>query len=364
MAPRIVLDARTLRLIFLAFVLLAGLTLHRLFLAEIPIGSDVLILDGETMGTTYQISVAGEDLTDGLRERVAAETERRLAEIDEWMSNWNPESEVSRFNDYPASDEFPVSFETADVVAYAIELGKRTDGAFDIAVGPIVALWGFGSGARIGEPPTQEELDRLRRHSGAHNIRVGRGNPTHGGFLRKATPETRIDLSAIAKGYGVDHVAAGLFDLGRDDFLVEIGGEVRAAGERPAGGPWRVAIEEPLDEGRSIQTVVELTDQAMATSGDYRIFYRQEGRRISHTIDPRTGRPVENGPASATAIHASATVADAWATALMVMGEKGLALAEHEGIAGMLMWRGDDGAISIQKNALFPEESRSEDPRN
>ena len=364
MAPRIVLDARTLRLIFLAFVLLAGLTLHRLFLAETPLGSDVLILDGETMGTTYQIRIAGDGLTDGLQERVAAETERRLAEVNGWMSNWNPESDVSRFNDYPATDEFPVSFETADLVNYAIELSKWTEGAFDIAIGPVVALWGFGSGARIGEPPTQEELDYLLRHTGAHNLRVGRGNSKHGGFLRKATVETRIDLSAIAKGYGVDHVAAGLFDLGRKDFLVEIGGEVRAAGERPSGGPWRVAIEEPNDEARSIQTIVDLQDQAMATSGDYRIFYRQGGRRISHTIDPRTGRPIEKGPASATVIHESATVADAWATALMVMGEKGLAVSEREGIAGMLMWRGDDGAISIQTNALFPEDSNPADEIN
>jgi thiamine biosynthesis lipoprotein len=357
MAPRLVLDARTLRLIFVAFVLLVGLTVHRLFLAEIPLGSDVLVLDGETMGTTYQVRVAGDGLTDGLQERVAAETERRLSEVDQWMSNWNPESEISRFNAYQGVDEFPVSFETADVITYAIELGKWTDGAFDIAIGPIVAIWGFGNEARIGDPPTQKELDRLLSHTGAHNLRIGRGNPKHGGFLRKPTPETRIDLSAIAKGYGVDHVAAGLLDFGREDFLIEIGGEVRAAGERPGGGPWRVAIEKPDDEGRSIQTVVELQDEAMATSGDYRIFYRHDDKRISHTIDPRTGRPVENGPASATVIHASATVADAWATVLMVMGEKGLELAERQGIAGMLMWRDEDGGISIQRNALFPEDS-------
>jgi len=164
-----------------------------------------------------------------------------------------------------------------------------------------------------------------------------------------------IDLSAIAKGYGVDHVAAGLFSLGREDFLVEIGGEIRAAGERPGGGPWRVAIEKPIDEQRAIHSIIALHDQAMATSGDYRIFYHEDGRRISHTIDPRTGRPVEHGPASATAIATNATVADAWATTLMAMGEEGLRLAEYEGIAAMVLFRGAEGSVSVQKNRLFPE---------
>jgi thiamine biosynthesis lipoprotein len=282
-------------------------------------------------------------------------TEERLAQIDGWMSNWNPDSDISRFNAARTTSPVPVAYETASLVAYAVELSKWTAGAFDISVGPLVRLWGFGHRARLGQPPSEEEIEQALSAMGARRLRVGRGSPENGGFLRKGAPELEIDLSAIAKGYGVDHVAAGLAGLGREDFLVEIGGEVFAAGERPGGGPWRLAIEKPLDEGRAIQSIVELSNQGMATSGDYRIFYRAQGHRLSHTIDPRTGRPVEGGPASVTVIAASTTEADAWATAIMVLGtSSGLKLAEDWGIAAMTLTRDETGAIVEHRNPLFP----------
>jgi thiamine biosynthesis lipoprotein len=356
MAPRLEIDRRTLRMIAIAFVLLAGLSIHRLWFAEDPNAPDVLLIQGETMGTTYEIRISGKGLDERLRVRAAQETEKRLAELDGWMSNWNPESDVSRFNRYRETSGFPVSHDTAAVVAFAIELGKWSGGAFDITVGPLVALWGFGNAARVGEPPTKEEVLEAQNHMGARLLRVGRGAPTTGGFLRKGDPDVEIDLSAIAKGYGVDYVAGGLFELERGDFLVEIGGEVYAAGERPGGGPWRIAIEKPLDDGREIQTIVHLSNQGMATSGDYRIFYLEGDRRIAHTIDPRSGYPVENGPASATVIADTATEADAWATTLMVLGDpKGLDLAEEWGVAAMLLVRGEGGAILDRANDLFPE---------
>ncbi len=359
MAPRLEIDRRTLRMIAISFVLLAGLTIHRLWLAEAPDQKDLLVIRGETMGTTYEIRVAGEGLDDRLQYAIEQESEARLAEIDRWMSNWNPDSEISGFNRHHETTPFPVSHETAAVVAFAVELGKWSGGAFDITVGPLVSLWGFGHGARIGEPPTEAEIDETLSHMGARLLRIGRGSPSGEGFLRKNDPAVEIDLSAIAKGYGVDHVASGLFELGREDFLVEIGGEVFAAGERPGGGPWRVAIERPLDDGRAIQAIALLSNQAMATSGDYRIFYLQDDRRIAHTIDPRTGRPVENGPASATVIANSATEADAWATALMVLGDpEGLALASQWQLGAMLLLREEDGSIVERRNELFPEPQR------
>ena len=359
MAPRLVIDRRTLRLILLAFVLLAGLTLHRLHFAETPGSDEVLVLQGRTMGTTWEIRVAGEGGDPRLADRVEAETTRRLDQIDGWMSTWNPGSEISRFNAYPGTDPFPVSFETASLVAYALEVGKISGGAFDVTVGPLVAIWGFGHDAREeGAQPTDEEIEELLRHVGARSLRVGRGSPEQGGFLVKRDPETRVDLSAIAKGYGVDHVAEGLYALGLDDFLVEIGGELRAAGERPGGGPWRIAIEKPLDQGRAIQEVVPLADQAMATSGDYRVFYLEDDRRISHTIDPRTGRPVDNRTASVTVLAPTCTAADAWATALMVLGpDPGLAIASQEGLGAMLLLRKEGGEISTVRNDLFPPTS-------
>lgn len=359
MAPRLEIDRRTLRMIAISFVLLAGLTIHRLWFTELPDAPDMLVVRGETMGTTYEIRIAGDGLDDRLQHAIERESEKRLAEIDRWMSNWNPDSEVSGFNRHHETTPFPVSHETAAIVAFAVELGKWSGGAFDITVGPLVSLWGFGHGARIGEPPTDEEVDETLSHMGARLLRVGRGSPSGGGFLRKNDPALEIDLSAIAKGYGVDHVTTGLFELGREDFLVEIGGEVYAAGERPGGGPWRVAIERPLDDGRAIQAIALLSNQAMATSGDYRIFYRQDDRRIAHTIDPRTGQPVENGPASATVIANSATEADAWATALMVLGDPdGLALASQWQLGAMLLLRNEDGSIVERRNELFPDPQR------
>ena len=354
--PGLELDRRTLRLIAIAFVLLATLSVHRLFFAEMPSASDVLIVQGRTMGTAYEIRVAGDALDESLRQRVEEETTRRLAEVDDWMSNWNPEAEIVRFNSHHDTNDFPVSAETAEIVAFAIALNETSGGAFDISVGPLVARWGFGQDARIDGPPSKDEIARLRSHMGAGVLRVGQSGATGGPFLGKNDPSVEIDLSAIAKGYGVDHVANGLESLGRRDYLVEIGGEVRAGGERPGGGPWRIAIEKPRDEGRGIQSIIELRDEAMATSGDYRIFYVEGGKRLSHTIDPRTGRPVEGGPASATVVAKTATKADAWATTLMVLGEnEGLALAEERGVAALLLVRDENATIVERRNALFPE---------
>ena len=351
--PRLVLDRRTLRMIALSFVLLAGLSIHRLWFASDPNARDVLVFGGETMGTTYEIRIAGDRLNDGLQQRAMEETEARLTEIDGWMSTWNPDSEISGFNAHRDTTPYRVSHETANLVAFAVELGKWSGGAFDISVGPLVALWGFGSEARFGDPPSDAEIEAALQNIGARLIRIARGSPTDGGFLRKERPDLQIDLSAIAKGYGVDYVAAGLYALGREDFLVEIGGEIYAAGERPGGGPWRLAIEKPLDDGRAVQRVVELSDQGMATSGDYRIFYVEDGQRISHTIDPRTGRPVLDGPASATVIAGSASEADGWATTMMVLGEDGLELADAWQIGALLLVRDGEDGLRERRSARF-----------
>ena len=354
--PGLELDRRTLRLIAIAFGLLAALTVHRLFFALPPNANDVLIVSGQTMGTTYEIRIAGDGLDKKLRTQVETETAERLGQIDGWMSNWNPESEIVRFNQHRSTSNFRVSRETAEVISYAIQLNHWTGGAFDIAVGPLVARWGFGSQARIDSAPDAQEIAELLSHLGPNALRVKTDDANAAAFLAKIDADVSVDLSAIAKGYGVDHLANGLVALGRRDYLVEIGGEIRAAGVRPDGGPWRVAIERPERDGRSIQSVIELSDQAMATSGDYRIFYVQDGRHLSHTIDPRTGRPVEVGPASVTILAETATKADAWATALMVLGAvPGLALAEEHGIAALVLIRNDDATIREMRNNLFPK---------
>ncbi|MEZ4333286.1 MAG: FAD:protein FMN transferase [Myxococcota bacterium] len=359
--PRLELDRRTLRAMAIAFVLLAALTVHRLFFAAPPGPSpDVLVLDGDTMGTTWEVRIAGPDLDEALREQARAEIDKRLAEIDLWFSTWRPDSEIARFNASRDHEPFPVSSPTAELVAYAVELCKWSGGAFDVTVAPLVARWGFGHGARLDDPPSEAEIQDYLDHTGAEIIHVGRGNPKSGGFLHKMDPHVEIDLSAIAPGYAADHVAVGLFALGREDFLVEIGGEIFAAGQRPDGRPWRVAIEEPADEptdgAHRIHAVVELSNQGLATSGDYRAYYLEDGRRMSHTIDPRTGRPIESGVASATVIAPTAAQADGFATAVMVLGAKeGLALAEAWRLGAMTLTRRADGTLVEERNALYPE---------
>ncbi|MBY0398664.1 FAD:protein FMN transferase [Myxococcota bacterium] len=341
----------------IAFVLLSGVTIHRFFFATPPGAAvDELVLSGETMGTTWEVRIAGEGLDESLRARAQDVIENRLAEIDLWFSTWRPDSEVSRFNAHRSQEPFDVSSPTAELIAFSIELCKWSGGAFDITVAPLVARWGFGHRAQVGAPPSEAEIEEYLDHTGAEIIHVGRGNPTRGGFLLKNDPEVEIDLSAIAPGYAADHVAGGLYELGRGDFLVEIGGEIYAAGHRPDGRPWRVAIEEPVEEARRIHSVVEISNQGLATSGDYRAFYVEDGQRISHTIDPRTGRPIANGMASATVIAPTATQADGFATALMVLGpEKGLALAEQWKLGAMTLLRGADGGFAEERNALYPE---------
>lgn len=357
MPPRLQLDRKTLRAMGIAFVLLLVFTVHRLYFAAPPGPAvDQLVLSGETMGTTWEVRIAGDDLDERLRARAQATIEKRLAEVDLWFSTWRPDSEVSRFNASRSTEPFDVSSPVAELVAYSIELCKWSGGAFDITVAPLVARWGFGHGARINDPPSPEEIEDYLEHTGAEIIHVGRGNPTRGGFLHKSDPHVEIDLSAVAPGYAADHVSAGLMELGRSDFLVEIGGEIYAAGHRPDGKPWRVAIEEPVEDVRQIHSVVELSNQGLATSGDYRAYYMADGRRISHTIDARTGRPIENGMASATVIAPTATQADAFATTLMVLGAKqGLALAEQWNLAAMTLTRDAKGDLGEERNALYPE---------
>ena len=357
MPPRFELDRRKLRTMAIAFVLLAAFSVHRLFFAAPPGPAvDQLVLSGDAMGTTWEVRIAGEDLDEGLRAQAKDVIEKRLAEIDLWFSSWRPDSEVSRFNASRSTEPFDVSSPTAELVAYSIELCKWSGGAFDITIGPLVARWGFGHGAQIGDPPDQAEIDAYLDRTGAEIIHVGRGNPKSGGFLRKFDPAVEIDLSAIAPGYAADHVAAGLFELGRTDFLVEIGREIYAAGHRPDGKPWRIAIEDPVEDERKIHSVVELSDQGLATSGDDRADSLENGRRISHTIDARSGRPIANGMASATVIAPTATQADGFATALMVLGaEQGLAFAEQWKLAAMTLTRNEGGGFTEVRNALYPE---------
>jgi len=303
-----------------------------LFLAGCAEEAEFRRYGGNTMGTYYQVTARcpGD---------VAAPIEDTLRQVNAEMSTYLPDSVLSRFNRAPPGDWFPVPATLADVVAAAEDLAKRSGGAFDVTVGPLVNLWGFGAEA-AATAPTDEAVAATLERIGHRFLSVRHEPPA----LRK-TVALYVDLSAIAKGHGVDRVMARLEQAGCDAMLVDIGGEVRGRGRSPAQRPWRIGIEVP-DPGRmgAVQRVIRIDDSAVATSGDYRNFREAQGRRYSHTIDPRTGYPVDHGLASVTVVHPAAMWADGYATLLNVLGpEEGLAFARRHGLAALLVVRREDG---------------------
>jgi thiamine biosynthesis lipoprotein len=290
------------------------------------------------MGTTYVVKLydidAGVD-ADALRSEIDILLER----INDRMSTWQPDSELSRFNKSREPGWFSVSAETAHVVTAAEAISALSDGAFDVTVGPVVNLWGFGPDGNDNGTPSQRQIETAMQRVGYRQLTV-RAFPS---ALRKQHADMYVDLSAIAKGFAVDEVARLLDERRISSYLVEIGGELRARGSKRDGSAWKVAIEQPLPGERSAQSIVALRDMAIATSGDYRNYVEKGGRRYSHTIDPRTGRPIAHGLASVSVITASAMRADALATAIMVMGpDEGYRLAQRESLAVQLIIRSGD----------------------
>nr|WP_247670857.1 FAD:protein FMN transferase [Alteromonas sp. MMG017] len=297
----------------------------------------VVHLQGQTMGTTYNIKYVlgeGETAVEGLQEEIDA----KLVNINKMMSTYDTTSELSRFNQYRYSDNFAVSPETLTVVNEALRLARLSDGVLDVTVGPLVNLWGFGPNKRPEKVPTQADIDAVRDYVGYEKLST---TPTG---LMKANPMLYVDLSTIAKGYGVDEVAAILDAHDLQDYLVEIGGEMRVKGERGDGSEWLIAIEKPVTTERAVQKVVSIGTNAIATSGDYRNYYEEDGKRYSHLIDPNTGSPITHDLVSVTVVNPSSMIADGLATAFNVMGwERAIDLAEQEQLAVFLIRRTADG---------------------
>ena len=288
---------------------------------------------GLTMGTSYAVELAA-PINDATRIRIAKLIEMELAEINRAMSTYDPQSELSAFNMREDLRWTPASRGLLEVLDSATRVSAATEGAFDVTVAPLVDLWGFGPQYRARRVPDDAAIERVRESVGYVNVQTDRS----AGAIRKTHGRTRIDLSAIAKGYGVDRVAMILDRQGINDYLVEIGGEFRARGTTAAGRPWRVAIERPVEGKRLLGDVVVLENRAIATSGTTRDFFVQDGRHYSHTIDPATARPVEHPPMAVSVVADTTMEADAWATALLVLGpERGYALAQAHGRAALLV---------------------------
>ena len=295
--------------------------------------TETLHLSGQTMGTTWSVAMLPEpDGTDAaaLEQRL----QERLDQINRLMSTYDPQSELSRFNDQTSTDWFAISEETAEVIELSLAISRLTDGAFDISVGPLVELWGFGATPRGDKIPGADQVKESLARVGYQNIRLRR-NPA---AVSKQVPGLRIDLSAVAKGYAADALAEILEHRGIDNYLVEIGGELQISGHRSDGGPWQIAIEKPLEGRREVATILPLTNTALATSGNYRNFYQEDGQRYAHTLDPVSGKPIRDKLVSVTVLDQSCARADALATALMVLGEeKGRQLCEKHQIAAYFL---------------------------
>ena len=302
-------------------------------------------LYGPTMGTTYNVKYLPQKDAPS-REQFQREIDRLLEEVNDQMSTYRKDSELSRFNQSRSSDSFTVSSQTATVVKEAIRLNALTMGALDVTVGPLVNLWGFGPEARPEVVPSDAELAERKAMTGIEHLKV------EGNSLQKDLPNLYVDLSTIAKGWGVDVVADYIQSRGIKNYMVEVGGEIRLKGHNREGIPWRIAIEKPDVNQRAVQEIIEPGNMAMATSGDYRNYFEREGIRYSHIIDPRTGRPIHNKVVSVTVLDKSCMTADGLATGLMVLGEeRGMQVAEKENIPVLMIVKTDDGFKEFTSSA-------------
>lgn len=296
---------------------------------------------GLTMGTSYSVQISGSVKRHQLTELQQA-IESRLEALNQQLSTWEEESEISRFNRSPEKS-LEISPAFAAVMARSLDLAEQSNGAFDPTLNPLLNLWGFGSESKETKRPDAESIKAVRASIGWGKLKLD------GTKMVKTMPKLELDLGAIAKGYGVDQIAQLLQQAGFSDWFVEIGGEVVVKGHNPDGVPWRIGIQYPttnlMDE--RLQGIANITQGAIATSGDYRNYVIEEGKVYSHILDPRSGEAVRSETASTTVLAPNCMDADGIATALFVMGpEEGLAWVEQlPDIEALFLVRGNDGEI-------------------
>lgn len=292
-------------------------------------------LTGSALGTTFSVLlIAPGELFS--KDELQSSILDTLEDVDRLASTWREDSELSRFNANASSTWIDTSIEFCEAIERALEIGRLTDGAFDITVGPLVNLWGFGPGGDVSEPPAADRLRTVMSQVGYEQLQTRCDMPA----VQKRSGSVYIDLSGWAKGYAVDKLAALLDQRALKDYLVEIGGELRVRGHNAEGLKWAIAIEVPSTTKRVPHSVLRLTDVSVATSGDYRNFFDHDGKHYSHTIDARTGYPISHALAAVTVVNESAAYADAMATALLVLGPtKGPERAEQLGVAAYFLIR-------------------------
>jgi len=321
--------------------------------ASVASAKDVRRFEGQTMGTTWSVNAV---LPDGAHESVVragiqSEVDRVVAQ----MSTYEADSDLSRFNRAPAGTWQVLPPEFYGVLRYALTLAKDSGGAYDPTVGPLVNLWGFGPDRHPHEAPDAAAIAAAKARVGWD--RIGLDDATHRAFQPGGV---YVDLSSVAKGFGVDQVARFLDRAGVSSYLVEVGGELRAHGRKPDGTPWHVGIERPgaaagaVDTPDDVGRIVSLNDRAIATSGDYRHFFESGGRFFSHHIDPRTGFPVDHAVASVSIIADDCMHADSFGTTMTVLGpDEGMAYAARHGIAVLFILNEGEGKFAERMSPAF-----------
>lgn len=315
--------------------------------------------EGETMGTVWHASVISDPEHPVSREKYAEiqkSLEEALKEVDFRMSTWKNFSELSRINEHNSgSEDFPISPELASVLKKSLEISEKTGGAYDVTVGPLVNLWKFGptrGDDSMPEIPDENAISEAKKCVGWESLSFLQINSSLLALHRDKTG-LYIDLSSIAKGYGTDRASEALERLGFENYMVEVGGEVRTRGRNRIGKPWRLGISLPVPDSNRLFGAVELENQALATSGDYRNFRLEGEKRRSHIIDPRTGKPVEHTLVSVSVLAPDCMTADGWATALMVLGpDEGKKIAQREKLQVLFLIQ--NGQEIISESVGFP----------
>jgi thiamine biosynthesis lipoprotein len=305
-------------------------------------------LSGDTMGTTFNVLLVAPPVSvslDSLQSEITATLER----IENIASTYRETSELSKFNANSSTDWIDASAEFCDLIYQALYVSQETAGAFDITVGPLVNLWGFGPDPAAIQPPSPEQIDAALRHVGFRKLQADCAQPA----VRKSSASMYVDLSGWAKGHAVDRVAGLLDQNGLENYLVEIGGELRVHGHNAENREFAIALEKPVPGQGDEYSIVRVSNAGIATSGDYRNYFENDGQLFSHIIDPRTGSPINHELAAVTVVGDTTAYADAMATALLVLGPgDGLALAENLGVAAYFSVRTDQGIESFSSSAF------------
>ena len=315
------------------------------FLSGCGSGDSLETFGGPTMGSTYSIKYVRHFSLPAPQE-VRVEVEKILADVDRQMSTYRADSDISRFNALPADRCQVMPAPVLELIRVGGQLSQQSEGSYDLTVEPLMNLWGFGPQGREEKVPDAAALAEVRLRVGHQHLHIDGDR-----LCKDAAVE--VDFNSIAAGYAVDTIATRLEALGIHDYLAEATGELKASGKKLDGSPWRIALEEPRDDQQVAERVINVDGYGLSTSGDYRNYFQQDGRRYSHTFDARTGAPVLHDLASVTVIHPSALMADGLSTLLLILGpERAWDYAEKHDIGAFFVIRADTGFVTRTSHAF------------